>query len=80
VGFNSDVFDVREFEAGEFLIRTLVLHREKILFGILSMCMGLLKRNIKADSSVNCLQFAREVRSPCLLVVTLTSSEKLRKK
>jgi hypothetical protein len=31
VGFNSDVFDVREFEAGEFLIRTLVLHREKSL-------------------------------------------------
>ena len=29
VGFNSDVFDVIEFEAGEFLIRTLVLHREK---------------------------------------------------
>jgi hypothetical protein len=47
VGFNSEVFDVREFEAGKFLIRTLVLHREKILFGILSMCMGLLKRNIK---------------------------------
>ena len=29
VGFNSEVFDVREFEAGEFLTRTLVLHREK---------------------------------------------------
>jgi hypothetical protein len=31
VGFNSEVFDVREFEAGEFLTRTLVLHREKNL-------------------------------------------------
>jgi hypothetical protein len=29
VGFNSDVFDVREHETGEFMIRTLVLHREK---------------------------------------------------
>jgi hypothetical protein len=29
VGFNSKVFDVREFEAGEFLTRTLILHREK---------------------------------------------------
>jgi exonuclease III len=31
VGFNSEVFDVREHEAGEFMIRTLVLHREKNL-------------------------------------------------
>jgi hypothetical protein len=28
-GFNSEVFDVREQESGEFMIRTLVLHREK---------------------------------------------------
>ena len=28
VGFNSEVFDVREHEAGEFMIHTLVLHRE----------------------------------------------------
>jgi exonuclease III len=31
VGFNSEVFDIREHEAGEFMIRTLVLHREKNL-------------------------------------------------
>jgi exonuclease III len=31
VGFKSEVFDVREHEAGEFMIRTLVLHREKNL-------------------------------------------------
>jgi hypothetical protein len=31
VGFNSEVFDVREHEAGEFMIHTLVLHREKNL-------------------------------------------------
>jgi hypothetical protein len=43
------------------------------------MCMELLKRNTKVVSSVNCMQFAREVRFPCLLVVTLTSSEKMRK-
>jgi exonuclease III len=29
VGFNSEVFDAREFEPGEFLTRSLVLHREK---------------------------------------------------
>jgi hypothetical protein len=29
VGFNSEVFDVRDHESGEFMIRTLVLHREK---------------------------------------------------
>jgi exonuclease III len=29
VGFNFEMFDVREFEAGEFLTRSLVLHREK---------------------------------------------------
>jgi hypothetical protein len=29
VGFNSEVFDVREFEASDFLTLTLVLHREK---------------------------------------------------
>jgi hypothetical protein len=50
VGFNSEVFDVREHEAGEFMIRTLVLHREKTLSGTLLMCMGLLKRSTKADS------------------------------
>jgi hypothetical protein len=80
VGFNSEMFDVREFEAGEFLTRTLVLHREKNLFGISLMCMGLLRRNTNPVSSVNCLLFAREARSLCLLVVILTSLEKLRKK
>jgi hypothetical protein len=44
------------------------------------MSMGLPKRNINPVFSVNCLQFAREARSLCLLVVILTSSEKLRKK
>ena len=29
VGFNYEVFDVREHGAGEFMIRTLVLHKEK---------------------------------------------------
>jgi hypothetical protein len=29
VGFNSEVFDVRDHEAGEFMIHTLVLHKEK---------------------------------------------------
>jgi hypothetical protein len=29
VGFNSEVFHVREHETGEFMIRTLVLHTEK---------------------------------------------------
>jgi hypothetical protein len=80
VGFNSDVFDVREHEAGEFMIRTLVFHREKILSGILSMSMVLLKMSTKVVSSANCLQFVREVRFPCSLVVILTFSEKLRKK
>jgi hypothetical protein len=31
VGFNPEVFDVREHETREFMIRTLVLHREKNL-------------------------------------------------
>jgi exonuclease III len=29
VGFNSDCFDVREQEVGDFMIRCLVLHKEK---------------------------------------------------
>jgi hypothetical protein len=49
VGFNADVFDVRENEIGEFVIRTLIYHREKISSGILLMCMGLLRRKINAD-------------------------------
>ena len=31
VGFNTDVFDVRENEIGEFMIRTLIYRREKNL-------------------------------------------------
>jgi hypothetical protein len=80
VGFNSEVFDVREFEAGEFLTRSLVLHREKNLSGILLMVMGLLKKSTNPVFLVNCLQFAREVRSLCLLGVISTSLEKLKKK
>jgi hypothetical protein len=68
VGFNSEVFDVREHEIGEFMIRTLVLHREKkILPGILLTCMVLLKRRIKANSCVNFRRFAREAMFPCSL-------------
>jgi hypothetical protein len=68
VGFNSEVFDVREHETGEFMIRTLVLHREKkILSGILLTCMVLLKRRIKADLCVSFHHFAREAMFPCSL-------------
>jgi hypothetical protein len=50
MGFNTDVFDVRENEIGEFMIRTLIFHREKISSGTLSMYMVLLRRKINADS------------------------------
>jgi hypothetical protein len=30
-GFNTNVFDVRENEIGEFMIRTLIFHKEKNL-------------------------------------------------
>jgi hypothetical protein len=68
VGFNSEVFDVREHETGEFMIRTLVLHREKNSSGILLMCMVLLKRSIKAYFRVNFCLSAREAMSRCSLV------------
>lgn len=50
-GFNSEVFDIREQELGEFMIRMLVFHKESgDSFGILLMSMGLPKMIIKSDS------------------------------
>jgi hypothetical protein len=80
VGFNTDVFDVRENEIGEFMIRTLIYHREKISSGTLLMCMGLLRRRISADSSVSSRPFAREVVPLCLWAVISISLEKQRRK
>lgn len=65
VGFNSEFFDVREQEYGDFMIRTLLLHKEKNSFGILLMCMEPLKMTTKIGSLVNFLPSALEVSSPC---------------
>jgi hypothetical protein len=65
VGFNSEIFDVRGQEYGEFMIRTLILHREKNSFGNLLMCMEPLKMTTKTCSLVNFLPSALEVSSPC---------------
>jgi hypothetical protein len=39
VGFNTNVFDVRENEIGEFMIRTLIFHREKKSYLELCQCV-----------------------------------------
>jgi hypothetical protein len=71
VGFNTDVFDVRENEIGEFMIHTLIFHREKISSETLLMCMVLLRRRMNADSCVNSRLFAREVVLLCSWEVIL---------
>jgi hypothetical protein len=71
VGFNTDVFDVREHKTGEFMIRTLIFHRKKISFGTLLTCMVLLRRRTKADFYVNYRLFAQEVVFLCSLEAIL---------
>jgi hypothetical protein len=66
VGFNSDVFYVREHAAGEFMIRTLVLHKEKNFIWNFINVYGAAQNDNKTDSCVNFLPSVREVMSPCL--------------
>jgi hypothetical protein len=65
VGFNADVFDVREQEVGEFMIRVLVLHKEKASFGILFVSMVEPKMSTKIDFLLSCIPSALEVNFPC---------------
>jgi hypothetical protein len=71
VGFNADVFDVREIEMGDFMIKVLLVHKKIVLFGILLMFMVLLRMIRNKNFLLSCRLSVPNVNIPCWLVVIL---------
>jgi hypothetical protein len=75
-GFNSKVFDVREQELGEFMIRMLVFHKKSGFIWNFINVYGVAQDYHKFDFLVNYLCFAISANTLCWWVMTSTFSEK----
>jgi exonuclease III len=67
VGFNTDVFDVRENEIGEFMIRTLILHREQNLIWNFVNVYGAAQKENKGRLLCELSSFCSRSRDPLLV-------------
>jgi hypothetical protein len=67
VGFNSEVFDVREHEPGEFIIRTLVLHRKKIFIWNFINVYGAAQNDNKSKFLCELSSFCSRSQYPLLI-------------
>lgn len=71
VGFNSECFDVREQEVGDFMIRCLVLHKEKKFIWNFINVYGAAQEHEKTNFCANYPLFATEANTLCFWVETL---------
>jgi exonuclease III len=67
VGFNTDVFDVRENEIDEFMIRTLIFHREKNLIWNFVNVYGAAQKENKCRFLCELSSFCSRSRAPLLV-------------
>jgi hypothetical protein len=67
VGFNTDVFDVRENEIGEFMIRTLIYHREKNFIWNFVNVYGAAQKENKCRFLSELSSFCSRSRAPLLV-------------
>ena len=67
VGFNTNVFDVRENEIGEFMIRTLIFHREKNLIWNFVNVYGAAQKENKSRFLSELSSFCSRSRAPLLV-------------